>query len=149
MADLVRVFVDTSAWLALANRNDPYHDAAVHFHHQLNPRTARVTSWGVVAETYTWLRYHTGYRQAERWLQEEAAAESRGFLEVVFPVPAMEVSVRRNLGRFADQNLSYVDAFSVYVVESRADIDAIFAFDHHLAVVGVPVLPGPLRQRPT
>jgi predicted nucleic acid-binding protein len=43
-----------------------------------------------------------------------------------------------------DQDLSYVDALSLYVVQSHSDIDAIFAFDHHLALAGLPVFPGPL-----
>jgi predicted nucleic acid-binding protein len=56
----------------------------------------------------------------------------------------MEMGIRRNLSRFQDQDLSYVDALSLYVVQSRGDIDAIFAFDHHLALAGLPVFPGPL-----
>ncbi|HEY6410087.1 MAG TPA: hypothetical protein VIY29_21735, partial [Ktedonobacteraceae bacterium] len=30
--------------------------------------------------------------------------------------------------------------------QSRPDIDAIFAFDHHLTLAGIPVLPGPLKR---
>jgi predicted nucleic acid-binding protein len=143
-AELRRVFVDTSAWLVLMNRNERYHEAAVQFHRCLDPATVRVITWGILSETYTWLRYHSGYRAAERWLHEEAALESQGVLEVVFPTTAMETGIRRNLSRFQDQDLSYIDALSLYVVQSRGDIDAIFAFDHHLALTSVPVFPGPL-----
>lgn len=141
MAEWHRVLVDTSAWLALANRNDSHHQAATAFHRGLR-RAQRVTSWGILSETYTWLRYHTGYPAAERWLLETSALDAQGLIEVVYPGPATEPSVRRVLARFADQDLSYVDAFSLVVAESRRNVDAIFAFDHHLGLSGLPVLPG-------
>lgn len=141
MAEVRRIFVDTSAWLALINRNDQRHGAAVRFHRSLNLSVRRVTTWGIVGETYTWLRYHAGYRPAERWLHEQASLEEQAALEVVFPTPSAEAGVRRILSRFADQGLSYVDAFSLSILENRGDIDAVFAFDHHLGLTGVPVFP--------
>ncbi len=104
-----------------------------------------VTSWGILAEPYTWLRYHVGYPAAERWLYETAALEARGLIEVIYPDPATEPTVRRILARFADQDLSYVDALSLAIAESYRAIDAIFAFDHHLSLTGLPTLPGPVR----
>jgi uncharacterized protein len=142
MDEIRRVFVDTSAWLALINRDERRHGAAVTWQRSLARGVLRVTSWGIVSETYTWLRYHTGYHSAERWLHEEAGLTERGILEVVYPTAQMESGVRRILSRFADQDLSYVDAASLYIVQTRGDIDAIFAFDHHLSLYGVPVLPG-------
>jgi predicted nucleic acid-binding protein len=142
IADLRRIFVDTSAWLALANPNDRGHIAAVGFQRALAPGTKRLTAWGVVSETYTWLRYYVSYHHAQRWLLEEAAAADRGVLEVVFPVPAMESAIRLNLSRFSDQELSYVDAHSLAVLQSRNDVDAVFTLDHHLMLAGLPVFPG-------
>jgi len=37
-----------------------------------------------------------------------------------------------------------VDAFSIALIQSRPEIDAVFAFDHHMNLAGLPVLPGPL-----
>ena len=138
---VAQVFVDTSAWLALFNRNDTYHGDAVAAHRDL-AEARRVTSWGIVAETYTWLRYHIGYQAGDRWLREAAALEERGVLHVIYPNPGSEASVRRALARFADQDLSYVDAFTLVTVEFHSRIDAIFAFDHHLALAGLPMVPG-------
>ena len=39
-----------------------------------------------------------------------------------------------------------VDAFSIALIQSRPDIDAVFAFDHHMALAGIPVLPGTLDR---
>ena len=144
IAELRGVFVDTSAWLALLNRNDAHYREAVRFHHSLGFAVSFVTTWGVVSETYTWLRYHVGYRQAERWLHEEASLQERGMLDVVYPTATTEAAIHRILSRFSDHDLSYVDAFSLYVIQLRGDVSAIFAFDHHLTLTGKPVLPGPL-----
>ena len=142
IADIQRVFVDSSAWIDLMNKNERYHASAVAFHKSLNPMTLRITSWGIVSETFTWIRYHIGSREASRWLALKESLEQQGFLQVVFPDSQMEVGVRKVIDRFHDQDLSYVDAFSIALVQSRPDIDAIFAFDHHMALAGLPILPG-------
>jgi uncharacterized protein len=144
-ADIQRVFVDSSAWIDLMNKNERHHAAAVAFHKSLGPMTLRITSWGIVSETFTWICYHVGSREALRWLALKEALEHQGFLQVIFPGPEMEVGVRKVIDRFHDQTLSYVDAFSIALIQSRPDIDAIFAFDHHMSLTGLPVLPGLLK----
>jgi uncharacterized protein len=136
------LFVDTSAWLALLNRKDGRHVAATTFQRSLPSNVRRVTSWGIVAETYTWLRYHLGFFHADRWLSEEAALQSREVLEVVFPHPSMEAGIRRELTQYSDQDLSYVDALTLHLARTRGDIDGIFGFDRHLAMTRLPLLPG-------
>ena len=146
IAEIKRVFIDTSAWIDLMNSNEHHHAAAVAFHKSLAPMTLRITSWGIVSETFTWIRYHIGYREASRWLSLRDSLENQGFLQVVYPDFQMEVGVRKVIVRFHDQQLSYVDAFSIALIQSRPDIDAIFAFDHHLTLAGIPVLPGLLNR---
>ena len=142
IADIQHVFVDTSAWIDLMNRNGRHHVDAVAFHKSLAPMTLRITTWGIVSETFTWIRYHVGSREASRWLASKEVLERQGLLQVVFPDPLMEVGVRKVIDRFHDQDLSYVDALSIALIQSRPDIDAIFAFDHHMTLAGLPVLPG-------
>jgi len=146
IADIKRVFIDTSAWIDLMNSNERHHTAAVNFHKSLTPMTLRITTWGIVSETYTWIRYHIGYREASRWLTLKDSLEDQGFLQVVCPDHQMEIGVRKVISRFQDQQLSYVDAFSLALIQSRPDIDAIFAFDHHMSLAGIPVLPGLLDR---
>jgi uncharacterized protein len=142
IADIKHIFIDTSAWIDLMNSNERHHTAAVAFHKNLTPMTLRITSWGIVSETLTWIRYHIGYREASRWLSLKDSLENQGFLQVAYPDSQMEVGVRKVIDRFHDQQLSYVDAFSIALIQSRPDIDAIFAFDHHMSLAGIPVLPG-------
>jgi uncharacterized protein len=134
--------IDTSAWIDLMNSNERHHSAAVSFHKSLAPMTLRITSWGIVSETFTWIRYHIGEREASRWLTVKDTMENQGFLQVIYPDAQMEAGIRKVIGRYHDQKLSYVDAFSIGLIQSRPDIDAIFAFDHHMALAGIPVLPG-------
>ena len=67
----------------------------------------------------------------------------------ITPYSEMEISIRKVIDRFQDQKLSYVDAFvdafTIALMQRRPDIDAIFAFDHHMTLAGLPVLPGILR----
>jgi len=146
IADIKRVFIDTSAWIDLMNSNERHHTAAVTFHKSLAPMTLLITTWGIVSETFTWIRYHIGFREASRWLTLKDSLEDQGFLQVVYPDHQMEIGVRKVISRFHDQQLSYVDAFSLALIQSRPDIDAIFAFDHHMTLAGIPVLPGFLDQ---
>jgi len=146
IADIKRVFIDTSAWIDLMNSNERHHAAAVKFHKSLSPMTLRITSWGIVSETFTWIRYHIGYREASRWLTLKDSLENQGFLQVVYPDHQMEAGVRKVISRFHDQQLSYVDAFSLALIQSRPDIDAIFAFDYHMSLAGIAVLPGLLDR---
>ncbi len=145
ISDIRRVFVDTSAWIELIDKNSLHHSHALFFHTNLNPMALRITSWGVISETFTWIRYRTGHRDATSWLAMKDELEDRGYLQVVFPDPPMESRVRRIIARFHDQKLSYVDAFSIALIQSRPDIDAVFAFDHHLALAGIPLLPDPIH----
>jgi len=146
IADIKRVFVDTSAWIGLMNSNERHHNAAVTFHKSLAPMALRITSWGIVSETFTWIRYHIGDREASRWLTLKETMENQGFLQVIYPDSLMETGVRRVIGRYHDQKLSYVDAFTIALIHSRPDIDAVFAFDHHMSLTGIPVLPGSLDR---
>jgi uncharacterized protein len=142
--DIRCVFIDTSAWIDLMNKKERHHAAANTFQRSLAPMTLRITTWGIVSETFTWIRYHIGSREALRWLILKESLEHQGFLQVVFPDPQMEERVRKVIDRFQDQSLSYVDAFSIALIQSRPEIDAVFAFDHHMILAGLPVLPGPL-----
>jgi uncharacterized protein len=138
-----RVLIDTSAWIALANARDQFHAPAVALHRSLGPHVARITTWGIVSETYTWIRYHRSYREAETWVHGVAALRERRALQSIYPAEVTDAGVDRLLSRFSDQSLSYVDAFTLYLA-TRSEFDAIFAFDHHMALAGVPVLPSPV-----
>ena len=144
IASIRYIFVDSSAWISLASKKERHYTSATAFHKSLSPATLRITSWSVVSETFTCIRYHIGQREAISWLMQKELMEQQGYLQVLYPNAQLDVEVLKILNRFQDQALSYVDAFTLALVHSRPDINAIFAFDHHMAFAGLPVLPGPL-----
>jgi predicted nucleic acid-binding protein len=144
-ADFRRIFVDSSAWISLMNRKERHHEAAVEFHHHLRPLTLRVTSWGVVSETFTWLRYHVGDREALQWLAMKEMLENQGFLQIIYPDAVLEPRIRRVIDHYQDKDISYVDAHIIAVARAHPEINAIFAFDRHMLLAGLPVLPGLLN----
>ena len=57
-----RLFIDTSAYFALADKRDENHEAAAHFIYQLiRERTELLTTNYIVAETHTLLLNRIGY----------------------------------------------------------------------------------------
>ncbi len=93
--DIQRVFVDTSAWIDLMNRNERHHADAVAFHKSLVPMTLRITTWGIVSETFTWIRYHVGSREASRWLVSKELLERQGLLQgLAIPLPCTSTFCR-------------------------------------------------------
>lgn len=135
------ILFDTSAWLALAVPSDTNHARAVVEYDRLRSASRYVSTWGVISETYTWLLYHAGRRYAGRFLNEVEDLVNRKLLRIVYPTASTDANARRELTRFDDQRLSYIDAVNLSVARSEPDIDAIFAFDHHMHLAGLPVLP--------
>ncbi len=144
MRALSSVFIDTGAFLALVDPKDTYFEAASEFYRGLGAAVRQYTSWAVVAETYTWLRYHLDATKAAQWLGRFEDAEKSALIQVIYPERDLDLRTRRLLYQFHDQALSYADAFTLSVLESRPDIEAVFAFDHHMALAGVTILPGPV-----
>jgi len=56
------IFVDTGAWVALEDKRDSHHDAALQFKHILLAANTRlITTTYVLDETYTLLLFDIGY----------------------------------------------------------------------------------------
>lgn len=143
-SDFRCLFVDSSAWLALMNAGDAHHDRAIGLHESIRQPARYLTSLGIVAETYTWIRYHIGADAASRWISLKDGLIRSRVLEIVFPEPADLPATEAILLKFSDQRLSFVDAFSILAVRARPEVDGIFAFDRHLSLAGRPVVPASL-----
>lgn len=127
------VFVDSSAWYALADADDAYHQrATVNFRRLLAVRRGLVTTNHIVAETYTLLRARLGFRGAQQFL---AGTRSSVYTRRVFVPESWEEAVEDLLARYDDQDFSYVDATS-FVTMRRLGLDEALAFDHHFAILG-------------
>jgi predicted nucleic acid-binding protein len=130
-----RVFIDSSAYLALLDEKDEHHsEAAGTLIRLAEVRYCAFTTNTILAETYSLVLSVLGRTQALRFLRE--ARESH---TVVVRVRAQdEERAARILNQYDDKNFSLVDAISFAVME-RLAIRLAFTFDHHFAQYGFQV----------
>lgn len=138
-------FLDTGAFCALSDQSDRYHSLATRqFASLVTARVPLVLTNLIVDESYTWLRYRLGHRQACDFLRRVREAESSTPLEVVTVDRHLEEEAVKILERFDDQDLSYTDATSLALIQERRIVRA-FTFDRHFHLVQVEVIPGLTR----
>ena len=129
-------FVDTSAFVALAVKNDQAHTAAIAIGASLGERQVNLlTSNVVLMETHAMLLRSLGSRRA---LAELHRIEHSSI--VVIRVDAKDEQMARLLlHQYADRDFSLVDATS-FVMMDRLGIREAFTFDHHFAQYGFDML---------
>ena len=124
------IFVDTSAWYALLDKNDADHYAAVKFYDSLvHPL---VTSNYIADEVITLARIRLGYKVAVE-VGQKLWDESIANLIRVMPEDekrAWEIFVK-----YRDKTFSFTDCSSFALME-RIGITEVFAFDEHFTQYG-------------
>lgn len=128
-----KVFVDTSAWYALVDKDDSLHAAAW----ELFPRVLEsfgglITTNHVIGESYTLIRSSLGHRKA--WEFMSLLAESHR-LERLFTPETIERDAYGLLKKFADQSFSFVDATS-FVWMRTLKINHALTYDKQFQVMG-------------
>ncbi len=124
------IFVDTSAWYALLDRNDRNHPHAVRFSEE--SRDLFLTSTYILDESVTLVRKHLGHAIAVRFGNRVWNEEIARLIRVS---PEDEVRAWTVFTRYADKTFSYTDCTSFALME-RLRIEAAFAFDTHFAQYG-------------
>jgi len=127
------LFIDTSAWYALADSFDQYHEQAG----KLFPRALQeygrlVTTNLVVAETYILIRRELGHEAAITFLEKIAASPK---LTRMYSDSVLEAEAEAILRRFNDQDFSFTDAVS-FAFMKQNNIATAFAFDSHFLTAG-------------
>ena len=131
------VFLDSGIFIAFLIRRDRQHEAADSLFS--DPPQSWCTSLLVVAETYSWFLHRHG---------EDAARSFRSLLgefptlELLGTESAHHAAVERKLDALRGSKLTYVDASSLVWVTERK-IKTVWGTDHHLAIEGAHVTPGP------
>lgn len=129
-----RVFIDTSAFVALRNRGEREHSRARETLRGLvEGRVSLYTSNYVFAETYTALLVRVGRAEAIEWGRRFREDEA---IELVRLEASIERATWRILEDHSDKDWSYVDASSFALIESEGANEA-FAFDHHFVQRGL------------
>ncbi len=133
-----RVFVDTSAFVALRNGGEQEHEAArAALAGLVSERALLVTSNYVFSETYTALLVRAGREEAIEWGRRFRAG---GAIELVRIDEPIEQDAWAILESHTDKRWSHVDATSFALME-RERIPEAFAFDHHFAQRGLTLVP--------
>jgi len=131
------VFVDASAWVAVASRRDQHHTIAEKIYRRIvaEQRTLITTNL-VVAEAHNGIRRYTTATECARFL-----ASLRGSSQVIkmYSDEALETEAEQWLRRYADHDFSLADAVSFAVMRQRRIMEA-FTFDNHFAVAGFVLL---------
>ncbi|TDA70176.1 MAG: PIN domain-containing protein [Clostridia bacterium] len=134
-----RLFVDTSAWIALYDTSDVHHPAAVKFFTPVNLRALHLsplTTNFVFAETYSYFcRNHAAAIAVGEHLRTSRA------LECIRIADADEEVAWQIAQKYHDRGFSFVDCLS-FAVMTRLGCHQAFAFDRHFAQMGFTIWPG-------
>jgi len=138
MRFLEDVFVDSSAWIALADKDDFYHkDAASHYISIFKNFKTLVTSNLVIAETYIVILKELGHEAAIEFLDRIKTSPR---IMKVYSSENIEAEAERILAKYSDQNFSYTDAVS-FAIMNKQKIKKAFSFDKHFVTAGFANIP--------
>jgi predicted nucleic acid-binding protein len=133
------VFVDTSAFYALADARDAAHRAVLRQWEALSgERRPLVTTVAVAAETASLIRRWLGFASAQRWLDQLDRARLVRALELVFVGEREYALAREFFRKLGDPRLSFVDALSFAVMTVRG-ITACLTLDEDYRQAGFEV----------
>lgn len=125
------IYVDSAAFIALADEGDSHHARAKAFSESLPAGARLATSDMVCAETFSNLLYGLGAEAARTF--SRAILTGEGAVEVLFPDCQDLVAAQRTLDKYRDQTFSLVDCVSFALME-RHKMTRAFTFDRHFAV---------------
>lgn len=132
----MRLFVDTSAWLALNDKNDQYHNRAVAKISDIKKfRIELFTSEYVIDESITLIRYRISHQAAVTFGDSLLQSSIVSIIDVTQEdrLKAWEV-----FKRYGDKELSFTDCTS-FVLMRNLKIHKAFTFDEHFKQIGLEI----------
>jgi predicted nucleic acid-binding protein len=129
----MKIFTDTGAWIALADKNDRYHNIAKKVYALIQKRNIpiMITDY-IFDETVTWLHYKVGHDTACGWGNK--ILNSR-MIETV-KVGDEHINLAWELfQKYYDQKFSFTDCIS-FTVMKLLGITTAFAYDSHFSTMG-------------
>jgi predicted nucleic acid-binding protein len=129
----VRLFLDTSALVAIEDLDDANHKRAMEYRERIRrgntPFRSFYTSNYVVDETLTLLRLHCGHRVAVAFRH---ALNTSKLVGVFWVTDALEKAAWNIFEKHSDKEYSFTDCTSFALMEAEA-IQNAFTFDEHFA----------------
>ncbi len=138
----MKVFVDTSGFIARYHSKDEHHDDAMDYLQRIESGEADVrklyTSDYVVDETITTIFARTTSFEAAKKCGE-AIITSKAIERLIIDGESFRGAWEFFKAR-GDIGLSFTDATSMVLIRKKG-IDAVFTFDSHFAKLGLPMVP--------
>src|SRR3972149_12066981 len=132
------IFVDTGAWVAIADKNDQYAKIATKFYTDLVlQRSNLFTSNLVLVETFNLLSRTIGSKGTTKFGD---AIKTNVFLTVESITLVDWERGWRIFGKYDDKDFSFTDCTSFALME-RLKVKSAFAFDVHFRQYGFSVFP--------
>jgi uncharacterized protein len=127
------VFVDTGAWVAIADRNDQFSDEAGQLYKNLILKREQLfTSDLVLVETYNLLSQTIGSKTTISFGNKLKAIP---FLKIISIASADWERGWKILEKYSDKDFSFTDCISFALME-RLKIKTAFSFDAHFTQYG-------------
>jgi predicted nucleic acid-binding protein len=137
----VRLFLDTSAFVAIEDLDDANHRRAVEFREKIRRGDtqfrALYTSNYVADETLTLLRFHCGHQVTVTF--RKALATSK-VMQVLWVTEVLEQAAWHIFEKSSDKGYSFTDCTSFALMDAEAIRNA-FTFDKHFSQQGYSVVP--------
>ena len=132
-----RVFVDSSAYLALLDTDDEHHNEAIETLQELaQARYRQFTTNVLLIESHALILSVLGRGRAAQFLTDMEESNT----VVIRARASDEERAKQILFQYTDKDFSFADAISFAVME-RFTIRLAFTFDRDFAQYGFPVLP--------
>ncbi|MGH7490915.1 MAG: type II toxin-antitoxin system VapC family toxin [bacterium] len=131
-----QVFVDTSAWIAIADGGDFNHETALSHRDAIAGSCQLVVSNYIFDELYSLMLRNQGYQETTRFKAQLDKMIATGILEMVWVTEALAAEAWAVFEKFnVDKEWSFTDCVS-YVIMKQRNITEVFAFDHHFEQMG-------------
>ena len=132
----MRVFIDTSAFLALLIATESFHKKCAEKYRAYTKEHAQFyTNVLVLAELYTRLVYDFGKSATGKVIARINLLQEEGNLKVLQLDPGLFGNAEKTLLRFAEHKLSFTDA-SICVTTDMYEMEEIFTLDQDFKKVG-------------
>ena len=131
---LSRIFIDTSAFLALEDESDQYHEMALQFREQVlrKRRYELITTSYILDETLTLIRFRISIKASIDFSKKIRKSKIVKIARVSREIEEKALDI---FERYDDKDFSFTDCVS-FVVMQENGIKEAFAFDEHFNQMG-------------
>lgn len=138
------IFLDSWAWIALADKSDPYHRKVKAQHGKLlRAKRLYVTTDSVLGETTTYLYDAIGSSHAQAFMSSVLSTADGGTYRVVHVSPELWRRAWAMRQKYYDKpSISFVDFTSMVVMQDLGIVDVFTGDDHFRQVnLGFQIVP--------